>query len=185
MKTKNVNESLVQDSIGKSENQFGYEEYTEKVFSKWMFLILGSITVIFSFIGAYEIMIGWQWTEPLPVWFWPVMALFFLVITINYFRLTIKIDHERLTVGYGVSKSKISWDNIEDCYLDETSSLWYGGWGSRLGRVDGKWRAVYNVIGGPRVVVSLKEGWIREVAFSTKDPEEVMEKIEYHSQKSD
>ena len=185
MKTKNVSESIVQDSIyRKGEDQIGYKEYTEKVFCKWMFLILGSVTAVFSFLGAYEIMIGWQWTEPLPVWFWPLMALFLLVITINFLRLTIKIDSEGLTVGYGLLKSKISWDRVKDCSLDEDSTLWYG---IRLGRADGKWRTIYNVIviRGPRVVVSLKEGRIREVVFSTKNPEEVMEKIQYHSQTFD
>ncbi len=180
MKTKNVNESMTQDSIyRKGDDQIGYKEYTEKIFCKWMFLILATVTAVFSFLGVYEIMIGWQWTEPLPVWFWPVMALFLLVITINFLRLTIKIDSENLTVGFGILKKKIPWDKVKDYYLDETSSLWYG---LRLRRADGKWRTVYNliVIGGPRVVVSLKEGRIREVAFSTKNPEEVMEKIEHH-----
>jgi len=183
MKTKNIKESIFQDPIyRKSEDQIGYKGYTEKIFCKWMFLILGSVTAVFSFLGAYEIMIGWGWTEPLPVWFWPLMALYMLGMTINFLRLTVKIDSEGLTVGYGLLKSKISWDEVEDCFLDETSSLWYG---IRLGRADGNWRTIYNVIviRGPRVVVSLKEGWIREVVFSTKNPEEVMEKIQYHSQK--
>jgi len=181
MKPKNVNESVVQDPIyGKGEDRLGYKEYTEKIFCKWMFLILGSVTAVFSFLGVYEIMVGWQWTEPLPVWLWPVMALFLLVITINFLRLTIKIDPENLTVRFGIFKKKIPWDKVEDSYLDDTSSLWYG---FRLRRADGKWRTVYNliVISGPRVVVSLKEGKIREVAFSTNNPEEVKRKIEQYS----
>ena len=75
---------------------------------------------------------------------------------------------------------EVLWENIEDCYIDEASAIRYGGWGIRLGRVDGKWRTVYNVIGGPRVVVSLNKGWIREFVFSTKNPEKVMRTIDRH-----
>jgi hypothetical protein len=79
-----------------------------------------------------------------------------------------------VVVGYGIFKRTTFWENIERCYLDEVSSIRYGGWGIRIGRVKGRWRLVYNVIRGPRVVLSLKKGWFREFVFSTKNPEEVM-----------
>lgn len=155
--------------------------YEEKLYSKWMSLVLGSVTTIFFILGGYEILAGIEWDEPLPVWFWPVMALLFLGLTINFLKLTIKMDHDGLKVGYGLLKSKVSWHEIEDSYLDETSTLWYGGWGVRLGRGGGNWRTVYNVIGGPRVVISLKDGLIREIVFSTKNPERVIKTIERHA----
>ena len=34
---------------------------------------------------------------------------------------------------------------------------------------------VYNIIGGPRVVLSLKKGKFREFVFSTSDPQRVIE----------
>jgi hypothetical protein len=33
---------------------------------------------------------------------------------------------------------------------------------------------VYNVVGGPRIVLSLKRGRFKEFVFSTKNPEEVI-----------
>lgn len=169
--------------MGKSEDRLDNEEYTEKIYSKWMTLTLGSVTAVFAFLGVYEIIIGWGWTESLPVWFWPLMAVFLFVITINFSRLTLKIGSEGLKVGYGLFKNNISWDEIDDCYLDETSSFWYAGWGFRIARMGGRWRMVYNSVGGPRVVISLEEGWKEEVVISTKNPDEVMRKIEYHSEK--
>jgi len=84
-------------------------------------------------------------------------------------------------VGYGLIKKEIPWERIEDCEIDEVSSLRYGGWGIRLTRVGGRWRAAYNVVGISRVVVSLDEGWMGEVAFSTKSPDKVTQVIKDHS----
>ena len=155
------------------------DTYEEKLFSKWSTLLLSVITVILFFLYIYQISEGPIGTDPAPDWFWLVMAVFLLAVTINFGILTIKIGPEGILIGYGIFKKRISWNRVEDSYLDEASAIRYGGWGIRLGRVDGKWRTVYNVIGGPRVVISLNKGWIREYVFSTKDPNEVMRTI-YH-----
>lgn len=151
--------------------------YNEKIFTKWITFILGTISAVFLILWTYELFIGWTWTEPPSSWFWLVMFLFFLGLTINFKNFTINIDHEGITVGYGMLKTEIPWERVEDCYIDEASTLWYGGWGIRVGRIKGKWRTVYNVIGGPRVVVSLNEGWVREIVFSTKKPDRVIRTI--------
>ncbi|TES83470.1 MAG: hypothetical protein E3J91_02070 [Hadesarchaea archaeon] len=61
--------------------------------------------------------------------------------------------------------------------MDEASTIRYGGWGIRIGRVKGKWILVYNVIRCPRVVLSLREGRFREFVFSTKSPEQVIKVV--------
>jgi len=162
----------------KNEVQKGMETYDETLFSKWSTLLLFSITVIFILLYFYQIIVGPIGTDPAPNWFWLVMAVFMLAITINFGRLTTRITSAGLTVSYGIFKKRIPWRNIEDCYIDEASAIRYGGWGIRLGRVGGRWRTVYNVIGGPRVVVSLKKGRIRELVFSTENPEEVIGAID-------
>lgn len=156
------------------------DTYEEKLFSKWSTLLLSVITVILFFLYLYQISEGPIGTDPAPDWFWLVMAVFLLAVTINFGILTIKIDPEGILIGYGIFKKRISWNRVEDSYLDETSALRYGGWGLRITRVGGRWRSVYNVVGGPKVVVSLNKGWIREVVFSTKDPEKVMKTIDRH-----
>ena len=82
---------------------------------------------------------------------------------------------QSITVGFGIMKKSISWDNIEGCYLDEAPGLSYGGWGIRLARIKGRWRSVYNVIGHPVIVLELSTGKFREFDFSTNNPQEVLE----------
>jgi hypothetical protein len=107
------------------------------------------------------------------------MFLLFLIITINFSTLSIKMTSRSVVVGYGIFNRTIFWENIERCYSDEVSSIRYGGWGIRIGRVKGKWRLVYNVIGGPRVVLALKRGRFNEFVFSTRNPEEVMKVVRH------
>lgn len=148
--------------------------YEEKIFSKWITVILVSVTVGLLFVLVYQILLEPIGTRPAPSWFFLIMFLLFLGVTINFSRLTIRMTHRSLSVGYGIFKRTILWENVENCYLDEASTIRYGGWGIRIGRVKGKWRLVYNVIGWPRAVLSLKKGRFKEFVFSTKNPEEVM-----------
>jgi hypothetical protein len=148
--------------------------YEETIFL-WVFAaILSAFTSIFLFIVVYQILVGPLGDNPAPNRLFALMALLFLGITINFSRLSIKMTSRSAIVGYGICKRTIPWEDIERCYVDEASSIRYGGWGIRIGRVEAKWRLVYNVIGAPRVVLSLKSGWFREFVFSTKNPEAVM-----------
>jgi hypothetical protein len=113
-----------------------------------------------------------------PEWFYLIMCLFFVVMTfvvVNFSKLVIKATSKSLTVAYGVFKRVIPWEDIADCYPDEASALGsYGGYGIRMGRVNGKARLVYNVLGGERVVLVLNKGRFNEFVFSTNDPDAVM-----------
>ena len=148
--------------------------YEETIFL-WVFVaILSAFTAIFSFIVVYQILVGPFGDNPAPNRLFVLMTLLFLGITINFSRLSIEMTARSIVVGYGICKRRIPWENIERCYKDATSSIRYGGWGIRVGRVEGNWRLVYNVMGAPRVVLSLKSGFFREFVFSTKNPEAVM-----------
>lgn len=94
----------------------------------------------------------------------------------NFNKLSIKITTRSITVGYGVLRHIVSWDDVKGCYQDEVSAIGsYGGWDIRMGKVKGKWRLVYNVIGCPTVVLELDKGRFKEFVFSTKNPEMVLE----------
>jgi len=116
-------------------------------------------------------------SNPAPNLFLLGMGLLFLVITVNFSRMIIQITPEYVLVRYGISKQKVPWDNIQACYLDKSSALAYGGSGIRIAKVEGKKRIVYSVVGGPRVVLSLKEGHYDELVFSTENPDEVIKII--------
>ncbi len=151
--------------------------YEENIYSRWNLVILGAVSLALLSVLIYQFLIGPVGDRPAPNWFLLVMFLFFLMLTINFARLSIRITPRFITVGYRVIRYSVSWENVADCYLDEASAIRYGGWGIRLGRVRGKWRLVYNVLGSPRVVVYLKRGKIREFVFSTKNPEQTMKTI--------
>lgn len=151
--------------------------YQEKIFSTWITAIMALLTATFLFFLLHQIFAQPIGARPAPNWFFLVMFLLFLAVTLNFSVLKITMTTGGLTVNYGIFKHKIRWENIADCYLDESSPLRYGGWGVRIAWVNGKWRLVYNVIGGPRIVLSLKKGAFKEFVFSTKNPEEVMKTI--------
>ncbi len=111
-----------------------------------------------------------------------VLLLVMVAIGVNFSRLSITINSKGLTVGYGILKKAIAWQKMVSSYQDETSAIMYGGWGIRLGRVAGKWRLVYNMLGRPRVVIVLQEGWYNEFVFSTQNPKEVIEILEQQLQ---
>ena len=148
--------------------------YKEKVFSRFNTGIFAVVVVLLLFVLIYQLTVGPFGSNPPTNQTLIVIILIFAAIGVNFSTLNITINPEGLRVGYGLLNNTIPWKNIESSYLDKTSVIMYGGWGIRLGRVKGKWRLVYNVFRGPRVVLVLKKGWYREFVFSTRNPQEVM-----------
>ncbi len=151
--------------------------YEEKIYSRWNILIMGIVVLALSAALIWQVVDGPLGTRPAPDWFFVAMILFFLAIGTNFAVLTVRVTMQGVSVGYGIIRHHIPWSNIAGCRLDRTSAVSYGGWGIRLARVDGKKRLVYNIIGGPRVVVEKRQGSYPEFAFSTRNPEEVMKAI--------
>jgi hypothetical protein len=151
--------------------------YEEKVFAKVIGGTLGVISVIMLFILIYQIIISPLGDEPALSYFFLVMFIIFLILTLNFSRLIIRISFQSITVGYGIIKKRIPLENIEDCEIDKTPAIRYGGAGIRTTGIKGEWVLVYNVVGGARCVLRLKEGRIKKFVFSTKNPEEVVNEI--------
>jgi len=153
--------------------------YQEKIFSRLNAGVFSIIVIILIFILFYQRLVDPVGGDPAPEWFLILMILLFTAVGINFSTLIITIDYENFTVGYGLIKNKIPRANIENCYIDETSAVLYGGWGIRIGRVKGNWRVIYNTVGVPRVVIGLGNRWYREFVFSTQNPEEVKKTLGY------
>jgi hypothetical protein len=103
-------------------------------------------------------------------------SLFFLFYVFNYRVLFIQVSEDELTLKFGLFTWHISLDNIETCFIDETSLWRIGGAGIHFTPLGGRYRAMFNFLEYPRVVVCLKEkkGPVRDIAFSTTRPDEVM-----------
>jgi hypothetical protein len=151
--------------------------YEEKILSKEILGVCLIVAFLFLVLMIYQIYKGPIGNCPAPNW---VFLLFFLLVSgfgFVFSNLGVKITSKNLDVGYGFIRYKIPLENVANCYLDETSAFWYGGWGIRFAKIADKWRLVYNVIGTPRVILSLKQGRFKEFAFSTKKPQELIKII--------
>ncbi len=71
-------------------------------------------------------------------------------------------------------------NSVEEVRADRTSLWRIGGAGIHFSAIGGRYRAMLNFLEHPRIVVALKEkrGLVRDVAFSTKRPTEVIRVIE-------
>jgi len=158
------------------------EIYEEIVPFTLMKLVLGvfiACALLFLVLFVYQALVKPVGANPAPDWVYLLMFLWFAGLTAlirNFNKLAIKVSTQSITVGFGIFKRVISWDDIHGCYVDDASAFGsYGGWGIRMAKVKGKWRLVYNVIGSPTVVLELDKGRFREFVFFTKNPERVME----------
>jgi hypothetical protein len=71
--------------------------------------------------------------------------------------------------------------NVEGCRLDDLPVLMrYGGAGIHFMFIRRRYRASFNFLEHPRVVISLKRraGPVRDVSFSTRRPDEVIRLVE-------
>ena len=125
----------------------------------------------------------WRWfVSGLSAWsvVLTIFFAFFLFYSLYYRALKIRITPETLQLTFGIITWKVAISNIKSCHIDETSMWRIGGAGIHFTWLKGKYRAFWNFLEYPRVVVSLnkKHGAVHEIAFSTKQPEQVMKIIQ-------
>jgi hypothetical protein len=104
------------------------------------------------------------------------LSLFFMFYALNYRILKIRILADKLILRFGVFGWTIPICTIEDIHIDQTSLWRIGGAGIHFSFIRGRYRAMFNFLEYERIVVRLSEkrGLVKEVAFSTKRPEEFM-----------
>jgi hypothetical protein len=109
-----------------------------------------------------------------------ILCLFFLFYTMNYRVLIIHLTPTSLVLQFGLFTWTITMDNIESCYLDNTSLWRIGGAGIHFSWFNKKYRAMFNFLEYSRVIVVLrhKRGPVKEIAFSTQRPDQVLKLIQ-------
>jgi hypothetical protein len=109
-----------------------------------------------------------------------VLCVFFLFYSVNYRTLTIQLTPEAVKLRFGLFTWTIATDNIERCFLDETSLQRIGGAGIHFSSFQGRYRAMFNFLEYPRIVIMLKnkKGPVQDVAFSTQRPDEALRFIQ-------
>lgn len=102
--------------------------------------------------------------------------LLFLFYSLNYVTLTIRMTTEALQLRFGVFRFTVPWRTIEKCELDNTPMWRIAGAGVHCTWIRKRYRVFLNFLEHPRVVVALRErkGPVRDIAFSTREPERVL-----------
>lgn len=103
------------------------------------------------------------------------LFVFFLFYSLNFRTLRIRLTAEDLQLKFGLFVWTIPLRNIESYCIDKTSLWRIGGAGIHFTTQGGRYRAMFNFLEYPRLVIALKvkQGPVRDVAFTTRRPDEV------------
>ena len=147
--------------------------YEEKLSSKRTTILF--ITLAFSFLLLFLLRMmaaGFGW---LAVVFFMLFCLFTFYV-FNYRTLVIQLTPGVLRLTFGIIRWTMPIDTVEGCYLDEISMWRIGGAGIHFTSICKRYRAYFNFLEYPRVVVKLKKkrSPVWDIIFSTKDPERVI-----------
>jgi hypothetical protein len=147
--------------------------YHERLTSTRTTALFIFLALLFSGLFIYRFS-----SEALDGWavLWAVLGGMFIFYVFNYRALTIEIDKTAIRLRFGLLGMRVEFHEITACETD-TVSLWrIGGAGIHFSPMGGRYRAMFNFLEYPRLVLRLnrKRGWIWDVAFSTRNPDEVM-----------
>ena len=153
------------------------EAYNEKLSSAKTEALFIALMIVFLILFVWRwLSVGWNgWTISFLC-----IAAFFLFYVFNYRTLKIYMTSEALQLTFGVFTWTIAIADIESCYLDTPSIGSIGGAGIHFTWIKGKYRAFFNFLDHPRVVIVFKKkkGPVQEIAFTTRHPEQVMQIIQ-------
>jgi len=153
-----------------AKNGHFYFERIRSNLTEALFAVLATLFFVLFF---------WQNNSTLKIVFL-CLSLVFLFYTINYRTLLIRLTHEKLQLRFGIFTWTVPLENIADCRLDDVSApMRYGGAGIHFMLIKGRYRVSFNFLEHPRVVIALKtkQGLVRDVSFSTQQPEEIVNLI--------
>jgi hypothetical protein len=105
----------------------------------------------------------------------------FLFYSVNYRTLIIRLTAESLKLTFGIFTWTVLLDNVEECRLDDIPVLMrMGGAGIHFMLIRKRYRASFNFLEYPRVVIAFKKkvGPVRDISFSTRRPDDVLRLIQ-------
>lgn len=152
-----------------------YLERISSVRTQMLFLVL---SLLCGLLGAWRIIAsGFDTLAVILV----CLAGIFLFYTFNYRTLVIQITAETLKLRFGVFTWTERLDNIASCALDQLAWLQeFGGAGIHFMTMRQRYRASFNFLEYPRVVVALKQkrGLVCDLSFSTRQPEQIIKQLQ-------
>ena len=150
------------------------DKYVEKLSSRRTELLFIILTILFFLLFLWRVNVsGWGGF----VIAFLVLSCLFLFYVVNFRTLIIRITSESLKLSFGIFSWTVPVSNIESCSLDEIPLFMkYGGAGIHFMMIRKRYRASFNFLEYPRVVIALKNkvGPVQDISFSTRQPEEVL-----------
>lgn len=147
-----------------------YEERISSIRTEALFVLLATL---FFLLMVWRVNTsGWDFLSIVFLFFLGI----FLFYSLNYRTLVICLTPDALKLTFGIFTWTIPFGNIETCNLDNPPPVKkYGGAGIHFMFVNDRYRASFNFLEYPRVVIALrKKGRVREISFSTRQPDEVL-----------
>jgi len=160
---------------GKIENLL----YEEKLSSNRTEILFLALMILFGLLFVWRSSVsGFEWIGIV----FGCFSLLFLFYSINYRALIIRFTPEFLILTFGIFTWRVPLDNIQDSRLDDEIPpfMKYGGAGIHFMFIRNRYRASFNFLEYPRVVIALrkKAGPVIDISFSTNKPEEVIRLIQ-------
>ncbi|MCJ7763811.1 MAG: hypothetical protein MUO90_01455 [Dehalococcoidales bacterium] len=157
-----------------------YSELIPLKFVKYITFAEVGLGLVFIIFYAMQVTGNFVSEDELPSFFFLIMAAIMFAVAALLFNLTklrLGITTDAVRASFGFIKFEVPFSNVEDVYIDEKSSLKYGGWGVRVTKAKEGWLLAYTSVGHKRVALELKEHKYKRFIFSTAHPEEVVNVI--------
>lgn len=148
--------------------------YKETISSKKTSALFAALALLF--LALFLRFRYGRWRDRLARAFLTVSFLF-LFYTFNYKILRIRLSIHRLQLTFGIFTWTITVDNIAGWARDEPPLIMkYGGAGIHFYNSRGRYRASFNFLEYPRLVITLKEkaGPVQEISFTTRQPDQLL-----------
>jgi hypothetical protein len=149
--------------------------YEERVSSNRTAALFSGLTILFLLLSIWRMSTGSPDILSATFLFFFV---FFLFYSVNYRTLTIRLSPESLKLKFGIFTWTLPLENVGECRFDDLPALMkFGGAGVHFMFVRKRYRASFNFLEHPRVVIALvkKVGIVQDISFSTRRPDEIIQ----------
>lgn len=152
--------------------------YNERVSSNRTEALFLALTILFFLLLIWRVNAG-SLDILAAVFFF--LFIFFFFYSVNYRTLIIRLTSKSLKLTFGIFTWSVPLDNVEACCLDDIPMLMrMGGAGIHFMSIRKRYRASFNFLEHPRVVIAFKRkvGLVRDISFSTRRPDDVLRLIQ-------
>jgi hypothetical protein len=152
--------------------------YTERVSSNRTEALFVAFTHLFFTFLNRRVIAGRK--DILAVVFFALFVFFFFY-SLNYRTLIIRLTSKSLKLKFGIFTWNVPLENVEECCLDDVPLFMrMGGAGIHFMSIRKRYRASFNFLEYPRVVIAFKRkvGPVRDISFSTRRPDDVIRLIQ-------